>query len=105
MIFSVYLIAFISIIPTLFSARTIRINNQCDQKLWFGIQGRPLIYSGGFDVEPHSTKDISVPDQWVREYILVLFSHSFYRRKADESGREPIVDMSTADLHVVQVII
>ena len=54
------------IIPTLLAARTFRINNQCNQKLWFGIQGQPLIYSGGFDVDARSIKDISVPDGWVK---------------------------------------
>lgn len=54
------------IIPTLLAARTFRINNRCNQKLWFGIQGQPLIYSGGFDVDAGSTKDISVPDGWVK---------------------------------------
>ncbi len=66
---NIHLIILIYVIPTILSARTFRINNQCDQKLWFGIQGNPLIYSGGFDVEARSTKDISVPDGWVRKYI------------------------------------
>lgn len=66
----VYLVIFTMIIPTLLAARTFRINNQCNQKLWFGIQGQPLIYAGGFDVEARSVKDISVPDGWVREDVL-----------------------------------
>jgi hypothetical protein len=63
-------IVFAWFIPTIVLGRVFRINNQCDQNLWFGIQGRPLIYSGGFDVEAHSTKDINVPDGWVRKYVL-----------------------------------
>jgi hypothetical protein len=63
-----YLIIFICALPTILSARNFRINNQCDQKIWLGIQGQPLIHSGGFDVDAHSIKDISVPDGWVREY-------------------------------------
>lgn len=70
MISTFYFIIFTSVLATLSSARTVRINNQCDQKLWFGIQGKPLIYSGGFDVAARSTKDISVPDGWVREYAF-----------------------------------
>jgi len=57
-------IVFACFIPTIVLGRVFRINNQCDQKLWFGIQGQPLIHSGGFDVEAHSTKDINVPDGW-----------------------------------------
>lgn len=69
---NIYLIIFTCIISSLLSERTFRINNQCGQKLWFGIQGQPLIYSGGFDVDARSTKDINVPDGWIREYILLL---------------------------------
>ncbi|CAF0979284.1 unnamed protein product [Rotaria sp. Silwood1] len=62
---NIWFIIFICTIPTILSARIFRINNQCDQKLWFGTQGKPLIYSGGFEVNARSTKDISVPDGWV----------------------------------------
>ena len=62
------LIILAHVIRTILSARTFRINNQCNQKLWIGIQGQPLIYSDGFDVEARSTRDISVPDGWVRKY-------------------------------------
>jgi hypothetical protein len=58
-------IIFTCALPTILLARTFRINNQCEQNLWFGIQGQPLIYSGGFDVNSRSTRDISVPDGWV----------------------------------------
>jgi hypothetical protein len=61
------------VVPTIMCARTFRINNQCNQKLWFGIQGQPLIYSGGFEVDAHSTKDISVPDGWVRRHAESQF--------------------------------
>jgi hypothetical protein len=71
---NIYLIIFTCAIPTILSARTFRINNQCDQKIWLGIQGQPLIYSGGFDVDAHSRKDISVPDGWVREYTSPQYS-------------------------------
>jgi len=66
---NIYLIIFACAIPIILSARTFRINNQCDQKIWLGIQGNPLIYSGVLDIEARSTKDISIPDKWVREYI------------------------------------
>ena len=61
------LFIFTLIISTVLSARTFRINNQSNQKLWFDIQGQPLVSSGGFDVEARSTKDISIPDGWVKE--------------------------------------
>ncbi|CAF1103904.1 unnamed protein product [Rotaria sordida] len=61
----IYFIIFICASPTLWAARTFRLNNQCGQKIWLGIQGQPLIYSGGVEVEARSTKDISVPDGWV----------------------------------------
>ena len=70
---NIYYIILTFIIPTILAARTFRINNQCSQKLWFGIQGRPLIYSGGFDVDAHSTRDLSVPDGWVKEHALQHF--------------------------------
>lgn len=66
---NIWFIVFAWVIPAVLSERTFRINNQCNQKLWFGIQGQPLIYSGGFDVEAHATKDIRVPDGWVRECV------------------------------------
>ena len=47
------------------SARIFKITNRCNQKLWFGIQGNPLIYNGGFDVDAGSSKDLTVPDGWV----------------------------------------
>jgi hypothetical protein len=33
-----------------------------------GVQGKPLIYSGGFEINAHTTKEINVPDGWVREH-------------------------------------
>jgi hypothetical protein len=80
---NIYLIIFTFIIPTIVSARTFRINNQCNQKLWFGIQGQPLIYSGGFDVDAGSTKEISVPDGWVKEYALrhfLIWTRSYFSK-------------------------
>ncbi len=68
-------IAFTIIIPTILSARTFHINNQCNQKLWLGIQGQPLIYSGGFAVNAGSAIDISVPNGWVKKYALRHFSN------------------------------
>ncbi|CAF4268641.1 unnamed protein product [Rotaria sp. Silwood2] len=62
---NIYFIIFTCVIPTLCVARTFRINNQCNQNIWLGIQGQPLIYSGGVEVDARSTKDISVPDAWV----------------------------------------
>ena len=60
-------------VSTTSSARTFRITNRCDQMLWLGIQGKPLIYNGGFNVNAQSSKDISVPDGWVSlKSILVL---------------------------------
>ncbi|CAF1268110.1 unnamed protein product [Didymodactylos carnosus] len=47
------------------NARTFRFINQCKQTLWIGIQGRPLIVDGGFELPAASTKDIDVPDGWV----------------------------------------
>jgi len=44
---NIYLIIFICALPTILSTRTFRINNQCDQNIWFGIYGKPLIYQGG----------------------------------------------------------
>jgi hypothetical protein len=35
-----------------------------------GIQGNPLIYSGGFEINGQSTKEINVPDGWVREHTF-----------------------------------
>ena len=61
------IIVLICAISSTSSARIFRITNQCNQKLWFGIQGNPLIYSGGFDVDARSSKDLSVPDGWVME--------------------------------------
>ncbi|CAF3140626.1 unnamed protein product [Rotaria sp. Silwood2] len=62
---NIYFIIFTCVIPTLCVARTFRINNQCNQNIWLGIQGQPLIYSGGVEVGARSTKDINVPDKWV----------------------------------------
>lgn len=62
-------IFFTFIIATTLSDRTFRINNQCSEEIWLGIQGQPLIYSGGVDVDAGSTREISVPDGWVRECI------------------------------------
>lgn len=56
----------LGILPTIVSSRIFRINNRCNQKLWMGIQGQPLVYSGGFDVNAGSTRDITVPDGWVK---------------------------------------
>ncbi len=47
------------------AARTFRINNQCSQKVWMGVQGEPLILNGGFELDARSSIDISVPDRWV----------------------------------------
>lgn len=53
------------ILPPTLSDRTFRLNNQCNEKIWLGIQGQPLIYSGGVDIDAGSTKEITVPDGWV----------------------------------------
>jgi hypothetical protein len=57
-------VIFICCISTL-SARTFRITNNCDQKLWFGIQGQPLVYNGGFEVNARSAMNLNIPDGWV----------------------------------------
>ena len=89
------------------AARTFRITNRCNQKLWIGIQGNPLIYNGGFDVNARSSKDIRVPDGWVIEkktFFLSLQSQ-LYRsfRKADVSGHARDVAQSIEDSLVQQV--
>jgi hypothetical protein len=42
-----------------------------------GVQGKPLIYSGGFHINAQTTKEINVPDGWVREhpflYLIKLY--------------------------------
>jgi hypothetical protein len=58
-------VIFVCVVSTTVSARTFRITNKCDQKLWFGIQGQPLIYGGGFEVNSGSAVDLNVPDGWV----------------------------------------
>lgn len=65
-----HFVILICIIPIVLSARTFRINNQCSQKIWLGIDGNPLIYSGGLEIGARSTRDISVPDNWVRKHIM-----------------------------------
>ena len=62
---SSFAIIFLCVVSTTLSARTFRIKNNCDQKLWFGVQGQPLIYNGGFEVNARSSINIKVPDGWV----------------------------------------
>jgi hypothetical protein len=65
MSFSAFTIIFLCVVSTTLSARTFRITNNCNQKIWLGVQGKPLIYNGGFKVNARSTKMITVPDRWV----------------------------------------
>jgi hypothetical protein len=65
MFLSSFTIIFVCIVSTTVSDRTFRITNNCDQNIWLGIQGQPLIYNGGLEVDAHSAKDINVPDGWV----------------------------------------
>ena len=78
------------------SARTFRISNRCNQKLWFGVQGNPLIYSGGFEVEAGASRDLSVPDGWVSgrrgEEDGGEVSSSLFRRRVAAFGPERDVD-------------
>lgn len=69
-----YLIIFLCVLPAIVSARVFRINNQCNQKIWFGLDGKPLIYSGGFEVEAGSIKEINVPNKWVRALYFIFIS-------------------------------
>ena len=74
MTFSSISILFLCVAATTVSARIFRISNNCDQKLWFGIQGQPLVYGGGFEVESRSSKDLTIPDGWVcLHHLLIQF--------------------------------
>ncbi len=70
MTLSLFAMIFICVVSTTLSERTFRITNNCDQKLWPGIDGQPLIYGGGFEVDAGSTKNINVPDTWVCLFYL-----------------------------------
>jgi hypothetical protein len=65
------LIAIFLCVASTVSARTFRITNNCDQKLWFGVQGQPLIYGGGFEVNSRSSMNLNVPDGWVSLFCLI----------------------------------
>jgi hypothetical protein len=69
----------VCVISTTSSARTFRITNNCNQKIYMGVQGKPLVKNGGFVVNARGSVDISVPDGWVctsyfsysvRDYIV-----------------------------------
>ncbi|CAF3747141.1 unnamed protein product [Rotaria sp. Silwood1] len=62
---ALFAIIFACVVSITLSARTFRITNNCDQKLWFGVQGQPLIYGGGFEVNSRSSINLAVPDGWV----------------------------------------
>lgn len=55
------------------SERTFRVTNNCNQKLWFGIQGQPLLYGGGFEVNTRSSIDLKIPDGWVCLLNIYIF--------------------------------
>ena len=69
------LIVFLCAAPTIVSARTFRITNNCDQKLWFGVQGQPLVYGGGFEVNARASINLNIPDGWVS---LVCYGSKVY---------------------------
>jgi hypothetical protein len=66
------------------SDRTFRLTNQCDQTIWFGIQGQPLIYSGSVEVGAGSFQDINVPEGWVRKSSFACFSFIVFMQNIDE---------------------
>ncbi len=69
---SSFAIIFVCVVSTTLSDRTFRITNNCDQKLWFGIQGNPLIYGGGFEVDSGSSINLNVPNGWVCLFYFFL---------------------------------
>ena len=62
---STFTIICVCLVSLTLSDRTFKITNNCNQKIWIGLQGNPLIYNGGFEVDARSAKDIKVPDKWV----------------------------------------
>jgi hypothetical protein len=74
---STFVIILICIVSATLSARTFRITNKCDQKIWLGMQGQPLIYNGGFEINARSMKTISVPDGWVCLFFSISKIYCF----------------------------
>jgi hypothetical protein len=60
----------ICVISTTLSARQFRITNNCNQKIWMGVQGKPLVKNGGFVVNARASVNIDVPDGWVCTFYL-----------------------------------
>jgi hypothetical protein len=67
---SSFILIFVCALCTTVLGRTFNITNNCNQKIWLGIQGNPLIQNGGFEVNAHASKKIDVPDKWV---CFILF--------------------------------
>jgi hypothetical protein len=68
---SSFAIIFVCVVSTTLSDRTFRITNNCDQKLWIGIQGNPLIYGGGVEVDSRSSINLNVPNKWVCLFYFI----------------------------------
>jgi hypothetical protein len=64
-------VIFLCVVSTTVSARIFRLTNNCDQKLWFGIQGQPLVYGGGVEVNSRATMDLNIPDGWVCLFCFI----------------------------------
>lgn len=59
------LFIYLCFVSVVFTKRTFKITNNCNQKIWLGIQGQPLINNGGLEINARSSRNIDVPDKWV----------------------------------------
>jgi hypothetical protein len=104
---SSFTIIIVCVTLTTLWARTFCITNNCDQKIWFGVQGELWINNGRFEINTRSSTNIDVPDEWVCIFCpFLLISKVYWLKtnwKVDEFGHELDVNQRMKNLNILQV--